>query len=434
MKKSSLCVSGRHDWFTSSGFNTIQMPLALIFVCSLISSCGVNTAASGAIGLYTVTARNDTQDLTFVTAGTNPDVIIPIIVNDTIQVMTGISYRGSGHSALPFNYDPTVTPWDPDSGLSLNINGGNPHFPAAGFPDASDMSGVVTDNHLLVGFDDPSLIELTYDPSTDAHGVDWFAYTPLGINGGSDTAYVIVRFVMITEDEYEPDDFIQFARDITPYVTNNNFGENYSESHNSDYPNLDDRRVTAFRTIGSGDNFSIRGDRDWFVLTLPTNVADHAIEIKTIIPKVLTYANRNSPTSLENELGVVLIEETSGQAPARNNGPPEYRYTQNTDFIPFLPYYSVVPGFVNINHLFQNQRQNHEPGLPSPLWFKWPLDLAAGFLSPAQGGSSTGRVFIRINPTARLPNGIAFGIDRYYMGDYRIDFKLIHKEFTIGFP
>lgn len=416
-------------------------PVLMLILCSLITSCGTDTGA-GAIGLFTVTARNDTQDLTFVTAGTNPDVVVPVIVNDTIQIMTGLDYPGylgangdfGGNSGHPFNYDNTVTPWDPDSGLSMNINGGNPHFPLAGFPDAPDMGGVLTDNRATVGFNDPNLIEITYAPNQDTHGVDWFAYTPYGINGGVDTAYVIVRFVMITEDDYEPDDFMQFARDITPYVTKT-IGENYTESHNSDYPNLDSRPATSYRTAASGDNFSIRGDRDWFLIRLPTNRPDYAIEIKTILPKTLLYSNRDQAGSV-NDLGVVLIEEQTGRPPQRaNNGPILYRYTQNMDVaLPFLPYSSVLPGFVagtgaglnNKNHLFQNERQNFEPGNPSPLWFKWPLDTASNFL-PGSPIPSTGRVFIRVNPTASInPGGIA---PIYFMGDYRIDFKLLYKEY-----
>ena len=372
-----------------------------------LTGCGVGQSNN----IFAITAENDFEDTTVVTSGaSNPDVIIPVIINDKVVKLVDINFDATGQSGRTYLYDPGATLYNTDSQMSFHINGGNPNIP--GFPDAADMAGSVS---LTPGsdFTVPDTVQLTYSPASNAWGVDWFSYTPLGINGASDTAYAFVRYVRIAEDEYEPDDFIQFARDITDYALPGGAGGiHHRETHNSDYTNPDIRRFTAYRAVGG---MSIRGDRDWYLIRLPTGANAFDITVKIGTPHEQDYSDRPAYQDTENELCITLIEEVSGIPPTRANGPAAQRYTQNPETPIPRPYWTDT-AFGLANHLTQLNR-NSKDGSPAPtaLWFKWPLDDASGF--PTTVG--TGKVFVRINPR---PTIYAPAPVYEPHGEYRIDF------------
>lgn len=383
----------------------------IFFFCmltTLLTSCGVSDSNN----IFRIEANNDFQDTSIISPGNNAPITIPVIVNDQAVQLVEVRHSPTGLSSRAFNYDNTLTPYDPHTLMSFHINGGNPHIP--GFPDASDMSGSVSldpDSNLTL----PETVKLIYTPTRNNFGVDWFSYTPRGINNFEDTAYAFVRYIRIAADQYEPDDFIQFARDITDYVFP--VGTHHRETHNSDYHNPHPRRCSAYRAIGG---MSIAGDRDWFLIRLPTGANTLNITVEASTPHQQSYAERSMFQHIENELAICLIEEVSGIPPARPNGPIAERYTQNPELPVPRPYWVSSRPSGAFSPKIQLNRNSKNP-TPEGLWFKWPLDDASGF--PTTVG--TGKVFVRINPRPTIYSPPCSPNSVYEPhGEYRIDFSL----------
>ena len=166
-----------------------------------MSGCGINQANS----IYSITARNDFQGTSVISPDANAPISVPVIVNDRVFRMVDLDFSPTGLSARGWDYDAAATLWNTDSELSYNINGGNPP------QDGADMAGTVSLDPAS-NFDELDTVRLIYTPISDNFGVDWFSYTPQGLTGATDTAYVFVRYIRIEADVYEPDDFIQFAK------------------------------------------------------------------------------------------------------------------------------------------------------------------------------------------------------------------------------
>ena len=379
--------------------------LCLFAITSLMTSCGINSANN----IFSITARNDFEDTSVISPGANAPITVPVIVNDKVVRLVDLNFSPTGLSSRAFNYDNTVTPYNTDTQMSFHINGGNPP------QDGADMAGSVSLDPAS-RFDLLDTVKLIYTPASNGFGADWFSYTPLGVNGASDTAYVFVRYIRIAADQYEPDDFIQFARDITDYVFP--VGTHLRETHNSDYHNPSPRACSAYRFIGG---MSIAGDRDWFLVRLPTGANTLNITIRGSTPHQQAYSERGQFDNLENELAITLVEEVTGLPPPRpTNGPIAERYTQNPE-PPFpRPYWITSRPSGAFTHLIQLNRNSKNP-TPEGLWFKWPLDDASGF--PTTVG--TGKVFIRINPRPTIYSPPCSANPAYEPhGDYRIDFLM----------
>ena len=393
--------------FTHSTSVTTVLILASMF----LTSCGINSANN----IFAITSRNDFQDTTVISAGTNNPITVPVLVNDDIVRLVDLNYSATGLSGRAFLYDPGATLYNTDSQLSFHINGGNPNV--AGYPDPSDMSGTVSLDPAS-RFDQLDTVNLIYTPAQNNFGCDWFSYTPLGVNGATDTAYVFVRYVRIAADQYEPDDFIQFARDITDYVFP--LGTHHRETHTSDYHNPNPRNCSAYRFLGG---MSINGDRDWFLIRLPVGANNLNITIEGSDPHQQAYGDRGNFDNLENELCVCLIEEVGGTTPGRGAlGPVAEAYAQ----VPaepgpiYRPYwYSSTPtGGAPVKIQLNRNSKN----APEGLWFKWPLDNAEWF---PNGLGDQGKVFVRINPrpTIYAPPCSANPVYEPH-GEYRIDFLM----------
>ncbi len=393
--------------------NLHNSPSVFAMLCAsvlLLSSCGVGQSNN----IFDITARNDFQNTTVITAGTNPSITVPVILNDDVVQLVDVNHTSTGLSGRPFNFDNSVTPYNTDTDLSYHINGGNPHLPP--YHDPSDMAGSVAK---APGFDPTLLdtVQLVYTPVANNHGVDWFSYTPLGINGASDTAYVFVRYVRIAQDRHEPDDFIQFARDITDFIFPR--GQHLYETHNSDYNNPVPRPCAAYGNVILGMN--IAGDRDWWVFRIPSGMNNANITIKGSTPHQLDWSDRGSFQDTENELCITLIEEATGLPPQYLTGLPNLpiaeRYTQNPDFPLPRPYWITSRPSGAFTHLVQLNRNSKNP-TPEGLWFKWKLDADSQFLNRR-------KVFIRVNPRPRIMSAVCGGTPVYEPhGDYRIDIVL----------
>ena len=390
---------------------SLSMTAVILAAVILLSSCGINSGNN----IYNITSRNDFQDTTVISSGTNNPITVPVLVNDSIVRLVDLNFSPNGLSGRAFDYDPGANLYNTDSQLSFHINGGNPNV--GGFPDPSDMSGSVSLDPAS-RFDQLETVQLIYTPAQNNFGCDWFSYTPLGINGATDTAYVFVRYVRIAADQYEPDDFIQFARDITDYVFP--VGSNHRETHTSDYHNPNPRSCSTYRFIGG---MSINGDRDWFLIRLPAGANDLNITVKGSTPHQQAYGDRGSFDNLENELCIALIDEVNGECPFRaTNGPIAERYTQNPDIAPSpRPYWITSRPSNAFTHLIQLNRNSKNP-TPEGLWFKWPLDNAEWF---PNGLGNQGKVFIRINPRPTIYSPPCSSNPVYQPhGEYRIDFLM----------
>lgn len=393
--------------------NSSLLLLVLAFVATIaLSSCGVNSGNN----IFAITARNDFQNTTVI--GTGGDITVPVIVNDDIIQLVSISHSNTGLSGRPFNFDPGVTPYNTSTDLSYHINGGNPNV--AGFPDPADKAGSVTldpDSNLT----QPETVQLIYSPTGGGYGVDWFSYTPRGINNFQDTAYVFVRYVRIEQDQYEPDDFIQFARDINDFIFP--VGTHHRETHNSDYHNPAPRTCGAVYNCLPG--MTIAGDRDWWKFDIPSGANNLSLTVKAGTPHHQDYSDRGSFQDIENELCITLIAEETGEPPVQTDGfadlPIAQRYTQNCH-----PLFSISPrpywfgsdpggGFEPLIQL----NRNAKTPIPDSLFFKWRLDASSGFLVRR-------RVFIRINPRPSIYSGPCNLANPVYQphGEYRVEFWL----------
>ena len=105
---------------------------------------------------------------------------------------------------------------------------------------------------------------------------DWFEYRIRSNNNAYSVGRVSVRFVESPSDQFEPDDFQEYARPIS--LT---FGIPKVENHTSDYPNI----IPLVGTFVQGQ--TIGGDEDWFLITTqtaPTGGLVTWLDIETIIP------------------------------------------------------------------------------------------------------------------------------------------------------
>lgn len=161
---------------------------------------------------------------------------------------------------------------------------------------------------------------LEYTPRGPNDGIvyaDWFEYVLLAGNNSFDVARVTVRFTDFTSDEYEPDDFQEFARPIQV-----NVGQPVFERHTSDIIN----------NVGGGSYFgagtSIGGDEDWFQLEILDDVTNPSyvryLKIETTLPGGVPDADHNAVmVRVMDSYGFLANDISSLGAPVVNyaNGP-----------------------------------------------------------------------------------------------------------------
>ncbi|NRA37241.1 MAG: hypothetical protein HRU15_03815, partial [Planctomycetes bacterium] len=166
-------------------------------------------------------------------------------------------------------------------------------------------------------------VSVDYTPTAtnvDHVYADWFQYVVKSSNDTFDIGKISIRFTDYVSDQYEPDDFQEYARTIPLQV-----GIPILESHTSDYAN----RVSPVGGDAghAGTSAMIGGDEDWFKLTVGTSTAGAGtaqyLMIETLLPPSTSLIPHNALlVRVMDEYGFLAVDTNGLNAADYRGGAP----------------------------------------------------------------------------------------------------------------